>query len=94
IAMESNIFLAGRSFSGARIFDRLDWPSNYGRTRSVRDLLIDAAHLHEYDPDHVFNPRDFYDYAAAEATPDLMVDVASNAGWHDVRLSSETGRRC
>ncbi|CAI5483003.1 unnamed protein product [Closterium sp. Yama58-4] len=94
IAMERNIFLAGRSFSGARIFDRLDWPSNFGRTRSVGDLLIDAAHLHEYDPDHVFNPPDFYNYTAAEATLDLMVNVASNAGWHDVRLSSETGKRC
>ncbi|GJP44881.1 hypothetical protein CLOM_g4284 [Closterium sp. NIES-68] len=94
IALESNIFLAGRSLSGARIFDRLDWPGSYGRTRSAGDLLIDGAHLHEYNPDHVFNPQDYYNYSAAEATADLMIDVASIAGWRSVNLSSKIGKRC
>lgn len=84
LASEANVYQAG--WDRDAIITRSGRDPAAGYARSVGDLLLDGARVHEREPARVFDPQRFYDVAVEPADEGLLRRVSRGAGWRDVRM--------
>jgi pectate lyase len=84
LASEANVYQAG--WDRDAIITRSGRDPAAGYARSLGDLLLDGARVHEREPARVFDPREFYASAVEPADEALVGRVARGAGWRDVRM--------
>jgi pectate lyase len=85
LASEANVYQA--RWDRDAIITRSGRDPLAGYARSVGDLLLAGARVHEREPARVFDPRQFYDVGVVEpADEGLVRRVGRGAGWRDVRM--------
>lgn len=88
VALERNVFLAGRSTRATSVQPSGDGcndsgtrcDNSPGRLRATDNLTLGGAVIEELSPESVFDPASEYEYVAEPARPALTEEVRAGAG--------------